>query len=115
MDFDWNGYLSLAKELSESEEEAKQRTAISRAYYSAYRLMRDRMTSGSYSGKSNSHAEIWRFAGKSSNLKECMSDGFSLKELRQKADYENCMPDLEADCEEAIYLAEEIINKLNKK
>ncbi|WP_413509927.1 hypothetical protein [Carnobacterium maltaromaticum] len=112
MDFDWNSYYNLAKELSVCNDEAKQRTAISRAYYSAYRLMRDKVSIASYEGRSSSHADVWNFIGKT-NYRSCKSDGFILKELRQKADYDANMPDLEADCEEALILAEQIINKIN--
>jgi hypothetical protein len=41
MSFDWLGYLDLAKELNDSltfNTEAKQRSAVSRAYYAVFNL-----------------------------------------------------------------------------
>lgn len=48
MSFDWSGYLGLARELAgvstnSSSEEAKLRSAISRAYYAAFVLSRNHL------------------------------------------------------------------------
>lgn len=41
MNFDWEEYFNLAKELAGTTEEAKLRSAVSRAYYSAFCLARN--------------------------------------------------------------------------
>ena len=41
MKFDWEEYFNLAKELAGTTEEAKLRSAVSRAYYSAFCLARN--------------------------------------------------------------------------
>ncbi|MEG4171823.1 MULTISPECIES: hypothetical protein [unclassified Microcoleus] len=41
MKFDWEEYFNLAKELAETTEEAKLRSAVSRAYYSVFCLARN--------------------------------------------------------------------------
>jgi|SRR5580700_6931587 hypothetical protein len=38
--FAWSEYLTLAQRLAQQEDEASQRTAISRAYYAAFHLAR---------------------------------------------------------------------------
>ena len=41
MKFDWEEYFNLAQELAGTNEEAKLRSAVSRAYYSAFCLARN--------------------------------------------------------------------------
>jgi uncharacterized protein (UPF0332 family) len=44
MSIDWSGYLDLAKELNDNSianREAKQRSAVSRAYYAVFNLAKD--------------------------------------------------------------------------
>ena len=41
MKFDWLEYFNLAKELAETSKEAELRSAVSRAYYSAFCLARN--------------------------------------------------------------------------
>jgi uncharacterized protein (UPF0332 family) len=94
MSFDWNLYLQLAKQLRAAADEASQRSAVSRAYYSAFHF-------ASASIKANNigtdpkydrdrHLRIWK-AYIDSKKKDCQrigNRGQRLKLERQKADYD---------------------------
>lgn len=61
--FEWRDYLGLARELATRNEEECKRTAISRAYYAAYRSAHDWYENkhpGTFpAGGNNSHAVVW--------------------------------------------------------
>lgn len=92
MPFDWNSYLTLAEELAEKkEDEASQRTAISRAYYCVFNhaFARAEITAGRRPRKAPYHAWCW---GKYTNTADpaCRQiglDGDRMKSRRVLADY----------------------------
>ena len=92
MAFDWNAYLELAERLTTDsatkEAVAKNRSAVSRAYYAVYNLARDQAPRGvTRRGRGSSHRDLidhFNQRGQHSiaNLLESMRD------RRNDADYE---------------------------
>jgi uncharacterized protein (UPF0332 family) len=112
MSFDWREYLELAEELSERSEEACWRSAISRAYYSAFKEFS--LLSGlSFRGE-NSHKKLTdEFKNPDESLSEnlelpsnqIMTIGSILNELRMKrneADYQGSVEITAQDAKSAI-------------
>lgn len=112
--FDWNKYYHLAIDLSMQNEEAQQRSAISRAYYAAYRLTRDKICRESFEGESLSHANVWKLVCLDRKYALYGNCGFELKKLREKADYEEIFDDIQDECTYALDLANQIIEGIKK-
>lgn len=123
--FDWSGYLSLAKELIETEDEAYYRAAISRAYYASYKIANELVDSaygmassgqgtghGSHEACWNSFTTISQFK-KDKNMSIIMTKGFRLKKMRIKADYTTDATIKKVDAVKAIEYSEEIIGNIN--
>lgn len=90
MAFSWADYLGLAKRLAAEDGEAEQRTAISRAYYSAFNQahawlqLNTRLTLA----PGRMHEQVWEaFRGGSPSAVEIYKDGDRLKKKRHVADY----------------------------
>ncbi len=63
MPFDWRDYLSLGQELSQRQDEAAQRSAISRAYYAAFccaRVYLERHGVAFSTMGQDSHTLVWK-------------------------------------------------------
>lgn len=91
MAFDWAEYLSLAEQLSRSNDESSQRTAISRAYYFAFHAARDRASANNYrrSEEETTHNSLWTHYERNNNA-DCRRIAFLGKRLhtrRVRADY----------------------------
>ncbi len=122
MSFNWMEYYNLAKELSRdktftSTEEARFRSAISRAYYSVIIQARTQICIilSIQSPYGNTHA--WTI-GKYSSHPDGRAKRISawlkrLKKRREKADYENYLPNIESELLSALTEAEKILNELN--
>src|SRR5665213_437930 len=116
MPFDWNQYLTLAKTLSGTvTDEASMRSAVSRSYYSAFSLARERAELNGYRDKSDqmgsSHKHLWDLYGRNTNA-DCKRLAFlgpRMKGRRVKADYKAEYPRLTDDVRFAIQDAEECI------
>lgn len=92
MAFQWVDSLKLAERLAVENDEAAQRSAISRAYYYVFHLARDRATeNGMFITLADSqHKLTWEFFVQSPDV-ECQKLGLlgqRLKEKRKKADYD---------------------------
>lgn len=107
MTFDWRDYLDVATELMSprldggaASDEARQRAAISRAYYAVFgSLVREHLKSGR-GGRGNPHQALvdaltvspdpgaTRLAGQLSRLRV----------LRNQCDYDDLVPELQATC-----------------
>jgi len=95
MSFDWNEYLRLAQQLGGLADDAASRTAVSRAYYSAFHAASMSVESNKITTnpkyERDRHLRIWNIYMDSSN-KECRRIGNSgqrLKAERQYADYDS--------------------------
>ena len=122
MSFDWSEYLNLAQELAgqatgTSSQEAKWRSAISRAYYAAFcearNHLRDKERHSIPRGV-EVHGYV-RNQFKKSPDKVRKGVGENLNRLRidrNKADYDDTVAGLSADTKKALKLAERVISKL---
>ncbi|AJI24858.1 hypothetical protein H8R29_23460 [Priestia megaterium] len=117
--FDWHKYLNLAQELSEKDDEEFKRSAISRAYYSAYCNARNFLESkglGLIPGKKNDHQAIWNAFSKlkGADLVSIATTGDRLKQKRKKADYDDRINNLDKITKRAITEAETINSIINE-
>src|SRR5688572_10755684 len=87
--FDWRAFLDLAEQLSHSNEEAAQRTAISRAYYAVFALCRRRLRDqGCWPSGLDPHIRTWN-AYRTAGSAACVwigEKGFNLRDRRRRAD-----------------------------
>lgn len=117
MSFDWNTYKDLAELLRLKDDEASQRSAISRLYYSVYWKARNLLETEDpnfYVPPDNSHSVVWRkFLNKGHTRRTIHTDGNRLKGYRVKADYEPKIEEIEKTVEASFILAEKIITILN--
>ena len=131
MRFDWSEYLNLAQELaatnsdSSANSEAKLRSAISRAYYATFCLarnyLRDIEKDPRLSRKNrdiNEHQyvaeEFIYHPTKMKNMVRIGENLSRLRELRNKADYEDTLYNLQNAVKNALMLAQNIISGLNE-
>ena len=131
MRFDWSEYLNLAQELaatnsdSSANREAKLRSAISRAYYATFCLarnyLRDIEKDPRLSRKNrdiNEHQyvaeEFIYHPTKMKNMVRIGENLSRLRELRNKADYEDTFYNLQREARTALMLAQNIISGLNE-
>ncbi len=112
MSFDWIHFISLAQILYRDahrlgDREACLRSVISRAYYGAFGLAREKAVREGgvrLSHTSEDHGKIIRFFRKSTD-RDYQKIGLALDRLRQqrnKADYEGQFPDLEQQTKLAL-------------
>ncbi|MEG4628907.1 HEPN domain-containing protein [Microcoleus sp. AR_TQ3_B6] len=126
MKFEWSEYFYLAKELAETSKEAELRSAVSRAYYSAFCLARNYLRDLQQDPKLwrkktydiNAHqyvAEKFIYnQSKSQIMIEIGKDLSRLRKMRNKADYEDTMFNLKREARTALMLAHNIILALSK-
>jgi uncharacterized protein (UPF0332 family) len=131
MRFDWSEYLNLAQELAApnsdglANSEAKLRSAVSRAYYSTFCLarnyLRDIEKDPRLSRKSrdiNEHQYVAEeFIYHPTKMKKMVKIGENLsrlRELRNKADYEDTIFNLQNAVKNALMLAQNIILALSE-
>jgi uncharacterized protein (UPF0332 family) len=130
MRFDWSEYLNLAQELaatnsdSSANREAKLRSAISRAYYSTFCLARNYLRDSEKdltlfrkNRDINEHQyvaeEFINHRSKNKNMVKIGENLSRLRELRNKADYEDTMFNLPTQAKTALKLADNIIAALS--
>jgi uncharacterized protein (UPF0332 family) len=126
MKFDWSEYLNLAQELAASNEEAKLRSAISRAYYSVFCLARnylrdiqqDPRLSRNKTYDINDHqyvADEFIFnRSKSQKISEIGRNLTRLRRLRNQADCEDTIFKLQKEVGRALSLGRDIILALRE-
>jgi len=118
MSFDWTEFLHLAKELAgrgktAPAQEAKLRSAISRAYYAAYCKARNQLGPIPIHVQ-NKHTYVWNYFQNSRDptLKEIGKDGRRLRLDRNRADYDNSIANLSSLTLADLILSESIIARL---
>jgi hypothetical protein len=110
--------LTLADELAKRAEEACLRTAISRAYYYAYHLGRQRIIENQFvivSG-GDSHKQVWEKFESSPNW-ECKKLALiagKLKDKRQRADYDKMFPRIADELETVLDMARRFAAELGR-
>ncbi|MEG4351969.1 HEPN domain-containing protein [Microcoleus sp. LAD1_D3] len=130
MRFDWSEYLNLAQELaatnsdSSANREAKLRSAISRAYYSTFCLARNYLRDIEKDPRLfrknrdiNEHQyvaqEFIYHPHKMKNMAKIGENLSTLRGIRNKADYEDTMFNLQKEAKTALMLAQNIISALS--
>ena len=119
MSFDWSQFPSLAQDLSKavfrnSTEEARFRSAISRAYYAALHCARKRLLAEGPRVFSSVHQDVPK-AFRDSHDKARKRIGNQLNQLllsRRKADYDDDFPGLPHERDRVLKQASEIIDSL---
>lgn len=122
MSFDWNEYYELAKSLAGRDgspnEESRERSAISRAYYAA--LIQARQKASVRTGKDiprggTHHWTIKRYEkDPAPKAKSIGSHLKRLKKRRERADYENDVPKLKSELTSALQEAGSLISRVNE-
>lgn len=116
--FDWHEYFKLAQELAARKDEARLRSALSRAYYYVYHLALNRAKLNGFAPRAgeSTHMQLWRLFELSPEP-ECMSLGhvaLRLKEKRERADYEPVYRRLEDEVLPILEDAQEFAVRLGK-
>lgn len=91
MSFSWSDYLKLAQKLVVIDDEAAQRSAISRAYYFVFHLAQERaINNGLVLQKMDGHKQTWNcfIFSPDSDCKKLGLAGQRLRDRRNKADYD---------------------------
>jgi uncharacterized protein (UPF0332 family) len=85
--FNWGDYLTLAISLSANPDEASQRSAISRAYYSAFHAATIHAQANGYSERN--HRRLWKMYHSDTDLnsRRLSAIGDQMKQAREEADY----------------------------
>lgn len=118
MSFNWREYLRLAKELAKQEQdEASQRSAISRAYYAAFHCARIYVQTHNpelVERSGDDHGKVWRYLSAAAKRQEKVAgrSGGSLRWIRNRADYDASGLDFPKDTKDASAEAERILNSL---
>lgn len=115
---DWAGYLALAERLANETGEAELRSAVSRAYYSAYNDARRyvRNKSPGFSGKDDQHWLVWDWFGEEpGQAAQIATLGSGLRKKRNEADYKvySEMPNLKYEATQAVQKARRILTILD--
>jgi uncharacterized protein (UPF0332 family) len=119
MDFEWENYLQLAKDLDKHSDEASKRSAISRSYYAAFCVARNwlRKNNPDFTIPStvSAHKVVWEvFQNSDDDLKKEIGNyGIALRRTRRKADYDNSMATPEKSSRDAIIRTDAILKALH--
>jgi len=121
--FDWSEYLNLARELagqatSISSNEAKRRSAISRAYFAAFCSAKNHLEYKDHNAKippgGEAHGYVWRQFKESDNQlrREVGEDLNRLNTHRGKADYAPTISKIDDTTFTALLIAENVLSNL---
>ena len=119
--FDWNEYLNLANELAKRPDEASKRSAVSRAYYSAFHFARAWLENRSVPvpRDGTAHQIVWeefeRIGDETSsqNPRHVGQQGRRLRDERNRADYKANVPNFVNYVSPALVKARQIIAYLS--
>jgi len=116
--FDWDDYLTLADRLAqETDDEAAQRSAISRAYYAAYHAAAAFVRAQGILMVGHTHRSVWSAlkADPRADRASAGRKGDRLKGFRLAADYRNPFPgDLGRLAITAVADARDVIEALDR-
>jgi uncharacterized protein (UPF0332 family) len=119
MSFTWQTFAELASELASEADEARQRTAVNRAYYAAYHAASAYVRVHDLCAPQQhlTHSLVWRLirGASHSNSEEIGRSGDALRRLRVMADYQNPFPrNLNDDVPVALSEAAAIVSLLRE-
>ena len=120
--FDWSLYLKLAKDLAfanETDDEARLRSSISRAYYAAFCIARNHLRDverKEISGENVHGYVIAQFSakGRIGNEKKLAMELRRLRNQRNRADYDDAVGGLSSMSKDALIRAERVISYLKR-
>lgn len=114
--FDWLEYFDLARNLARQDNEASQRSAVSRAYYAIFCSARNRLR---WEGESiprtgEAHRIVWdQFEKNAEKMRRKIAqDGKRLKHKRAKVDYDDEVMNLGYLVQDAMKTADNLILRL---
>jgi uncharacterized protein (UPF0332 family) len=109
--FDWADYLTFAEEIAQRPDEAALRSAISRAYYSAYCKARNHLSQSGVNVRTSSHKWLWDNFRMSDDedIRSLGLTGDRLRMARNRADYDNVFSDLNSAVLTALPRARQIV------
>ncbi|HZJ67067.1 MAG TPA: hypothetical protein VFD36_26355 [Kofleriaceae bacterium] len=115
---DWAGFLALATRMAAEDGEAELRSAVSRAYYSAYNDARRyvRNKAPMFSFKDDQHWLVWDwFAAAPGQAPQVATLGTALRKTRNRADYNVYTPmqNLKYEAMTAVQKATKILSLLD--
>lgn len=115
MSFDWSGYLECAESLARSPDEASKRSAVSRAYYAAFNVVRVYLRlippkTG------DAHRYVWEEAAKDRRreIQQIAKKGDRLKQRRRNADYDGHTTDNEWLLKDTLDQARKILETISR-
>lgn len=122
MSFDWDQYFILAQELvgrqATSSDEAKKRSAISRAYYAVLLQARAKISkrSGDNYPRGGTHAWTVKKYKKdpAADAKHIGSRLKRLKKRRERADYEDMVPNLDKEVRSTLTEAKHLLQRIDQ-
>ncbi len=116
--FDWNDFKTLAEELRQRNDEAAQRTAISRVYYAVYWRARNFLESEGFTLRQYeaSHIQIWNeYKQKAGQTNKAVGKfGSELHRFRVQADYVAEVKDIKKLVNDSFKLAENVLAYLQQ-
>ncbi len=117
MVFDWREFLHLAKWLASGgvapaagfSEQARQRTVVGRAHYSAFGYLRDRAAALGFQPRrtAEDHRALREYLRRQGR-EQLAADLDRLRQWRNRCDYEGSVENLPVLVENAVQLAEEV-------
>lgn len=116
--FEWEAFLNVARELArQTDNEAAQRSAISRAYYAVLGLAHERLIDAGWASlpRGSIHHHVWRAYRDSPDQrqKDIADLGFFLRNRRNEADYRKQFPlPLSRAVAEALRSADDLVELL---
>lgn len=120
MTFQWQEYLDLAIELAGAGDEARARTAVSRAYYSAFCSARNWLSENERSFRmpepGGTHKFVWDSfdEGHETDKKWIAKEGRKLRASRNSADYDDQLSGIASTAQLSIDRARKILERLRK-
>lgn len=127
MSFDWSEYLSIARKLAgqataSSSDEAKKRSAISRAYYAAFCSARNHLRDKDndqnipLTGEAHAYVKTQFKTSKDKVRREIGEDLARLAIKRKNVDYEDTVPfrNLDSETYVALNWSQEVLSDLSR-
>ena len=115
--FPYDGYLTLAKKLASDRDEACLRSAVSRAYYACFHLVKDyaeKLTGTIFAPDASAHKEVTDFLNQNTNadLRALGSVQIRLRYRRADCDYQKTIANISGCAQASIKDAESIFSKI---
>lgn len=121
--FNWLGFFAFARVNAESPSETIQRTAASRAYYAVFNICRSWLEERGYAIQpKQAHKQVWDAfkdaaaadAATAPDWRLVGQHGTTLRTLRNQADYDDRLENLERRLQGAVLTAQLVLNALPK-